>query len=159
MKMLNLKTGKSILSFGILGPNDITADPWIEDIKIDGLILNKVVDIGEMCEDLVRRCERAVFLVLNEVSGCLNEFFLKCPGRWRGLFINNVKEGEMVLEGLDCSSGLSLIVSGSPGIVCDLKSFLNKENLKLVKIKVTGGIFNTTEILLGAVIRELTAPR
>ena len=157
MKLLNLKTGKGMLSFGILGPNDIAVDPWIEDIKIDGLILNKV-NIGELCEDLVRRCEKAVFLVLNEVSD-LSKFFLKCPGRWRGLFINNVKEGEMVLEGLDCSSGLSLIVSGSPGIVCDLKSFLNKENLKLVKIKVTSGIFNTTEILLGAVIRELTAPR
>jgi len=158
MKILNLKTGKSVLSFGILGPNDIAVDPWIEDTKIDGLILNKVVDIGEMCEDLVRRCERAVFLVLNEVSGCLNEFFLKCPGRWRGLFINNVKE-EVALQGLDCSGGLSLIISKSTGVVCELDSFLNGENLRLIKIKTTGGIFNTTEILLGAVIRELTAPR
>jgi len=111
-----------------------------------------------MCEDLVRRCERAVFLVLNEVSGCLNEFFLKCPGRWRGLFINNVKE-EVALQGLDCSGGLSLIISKSTGVVCELDSFLNGENLRLIKIKTTGGIFNTTEILLGAVIRELTAPR
>jgi len=153
MKILNLKTGKSVLSFGILGPNDTMEDPWLPEVKLDGLVINKV-NMDHLCTELVGRCEKSKFLILNEVTGDLDKFFSKCPGKWTGLFLNNIRS-EFVLQNLDCSCCLSLIVAGSPLIVCNLTSFINKEYLWLVKIKQNNGIFGAAEVLLGGVVREL----
>jgi len=153
VKILELRFNKIRMSFGILGPNDTMEDPWLPEVKLDGLVINKI-NMGHLCTELVSRCEKSKFLILNEVTGDLDKFFLKCPGKWTGLFLNNIRLG-FVLQNLDCSGCLSLIVAGSPLVVCDLASFTEKQYLRLVKIKNNGGIFGAAEILLGGVIREL----
>ena len=154
MKILELRFNKIRMSFGILGPNDISEDPWLPEVKLEGLIISKI-NMDLLCTELVSRCEKCKFLILNEVTGNLDKFFSKCPGKWTGLFSNNIRSG-FVLQNLDCSGCLSLIVAGSPLVVCDLASFAEKQYLRLVKIKNNGGIFGATELLLGGVIRELT---
>jgi hypothetical protein len=153
MRILKLRFNKVEMSFGILGPNDIIEDPWLPEVKLDWLIINKV-NMDHLCAKLVDRCEKSKFLILNEITGDLDKFFLKCPGKWTGLFLNNIGVG-FVLQNLDCSGCLSLIVAGSPLVVCNLVSFIEREYLRLVKIKNNGGIFGATELLLGGVIREL----
>ena len=153
MKILELRFNKVEMSFGILGPNDISEDPWLPEVKLDGLVINKI-NIDHLCSELVGRCEKGKFLILNEVTGDLNKFFLKCPGKWTGLFLNNIRSG-FVLQNLDCSGCLSLIVAGSPLVICNLASFIEREYLRLVKIKNNGGIFGAAEVLLGGVVREL----
>ena len=155
MRILNLKVyeGEAPLIFGILGPEDVNKDQWPKETRIDGLIISGAC-LDAVCESLVKRAQTAKFLILNKTTG-VETFFSKCPGKWLGLFLNNIEE-RGTLRAINCSSGLNLIVAGSPNLVCDLRSFLHEEKLTTLKIRKRGGVFGAVELLLGKLIRELT---